>query len=304
MTYQTTDSDIIDYSIVTLPGTRDLIRGPLPGNFEEGGYICAIGAAQTFGRFAERPYLSIVGDALGMETLNLGLAGGGPRHFAKRSGMLAAANRASLVILQVMSGRSVSNSYFKNPGAGSLMPWFSPLGREARHAEIEYTELYQREGKAFVQKLLEETRQNYLSDYDLLISRLQVPVLLFWFSTRGYEYVEHYPSGTANPAGAFLGAFPQLIKTAQVDALKTKVRHFAECITSRGLPQPLRHKVTGEMVDLGIAPRHPGHNNYYPSPEMHEDAAAALLPVVRSILAVIGPMPQPIQKETHSDAAF
>jgi hypothetical protein len=284
MTYQSTDGDIIDYDIVTLPGTRDLIRGPLPKNFDEGGYICAIGAAQTFGRFATKPFLWLLGETLNMETLNLGLAGGGPRHFARRAGMLAAANRASLVILQVMSGRSVSNSYFKNPGAGSLVPWFSPPDRIPRHAELEYSELYLREGKDFVQKLLEETRRNYLADYDLLLSRIKVPVLLFWFSTRDSEYKEVYPLGKINPAGAFLGEFPQLIKTAQLDALKGKVIHFAECVTSRGLPQPLRHRVTGEMVDLGITPKHPAHNNYYPSPEMHEDAAKALLPAVRNIL--------------------
>ncbi len=286
MTYQTSDSEIIDYGIVTLPGTQALIRGPLPKNFGEGGYICAIGAAQTFGRFAEQPFLTRVGAALGRETLNLGLAGGGPKHFASRPGMIAAANRASIVILQVMSGRSVSNSVFENPGAGSLRPWGSPPERKARHAEIEYSELYQREGKDFIQMVLEETRANYLAEYDLLLSRIKVPVLLFWFSTRGPEYNEVYAQGVDRPAGGFLGAFPQLVNAATFSALSGKVQNHASCISGRGLPQPLRHKVTGEPVDLGIAPRYPGHNNYYPSPEMHEDAAAVLIPKVREMLSL------------------
>jgi hypothetical protein len=287
MTYQTSDTDIIDYGIVTLPGTQAQIRGPLPQDFEQGGYLCAIGAAQTFGRFAEQPFLSRVGAAVRRETLNLGLAGGGPKHFASRPGMLAAANRASLVILQVMSGRSVSNSVFENPGAGSLRPWNAPPEREARHAEIEYSELYLREGKDFIAKLLEETRANYLAEYDLLLSRIKVPVLLFWFSTREPDYTELYMRNTDRPAGGFLGAFPQLINAATYNALTAKVKNVASCISGRGLPQPLRHRVTGEMVDLGIAPRYPGHNNYYPSPAMHEDAAAVLVPEVKKMLGML-----------------
>lgn len=287
MTYQTSDSEIIDYGIVTLPGTQAQIRGPLPKSFEEGGYICGIGAAQTFGRFAKTPFLTRVGAALGRETLNLGLAGGGPKHFANRPGMIAAANRASLVILQVMSGRSVSNSVFENPGAGSLRPWGAPPERKARHAEIEYSELYLREGKAFIQNLLEETRSNYLAEYDLLLSKIKVPVLLLWFSTRAPDYIEWYPESTDRPAGGFFGAFPQLVNAVTYNTLASKVQDHASCISARGLPQPLRHKVTGELVDLGIAPRYPGHNNYYPSPEMHEDAAAVLIPKVREMLGSV-----------------
>ena len=145
--------------------------------------------------------------------------------------MLAAANRASLVILQVMSGRSVGNSVFENPGAGSLRPWTAPPERKARHAEIEYSELYLREGKDFIAKLLDETRRNYLAEYDLLLSRIKVPVLLFWFSTRGPDYTELYVQGTDRPAGGFLGS---------VSA--THQRRDLQCVDGQGKKRRLVHQ--------------------------------------------------------------
>lgn len=285
MSYQDIDFEVIDYRLVPLPGTNLLARGPLPLSLAEGGFVCALGAAQTFGRFVERTYLSLLGDRLGVETLNLGMAGAGPKHYSNRRNVLDLVNRASLVIVQVMSGRSVSNSYFENTAAGSLRPRHAPAHEAARHAEIAYTKLFDEKGRAFIKPLIAETRENYLAEYDSLLGLIKVPVILFWFSERGTDYAEFYRQGIGRSAGGFLGKFPQLVNTAVIDRLRAKVDHYAECVTSRGLPQPTRSRFTGEIVDLGVAPRYPGHNNYYPSPEMHEDAAAALLPVVRRVLA-------------------
>ncbi len=285
MSYQAIDHEVIDYGEVPLPGTNIMIRGPLPEQLETGGFVCAIGAAQTFGRFVEKPYLRLLGEQLGVETLNLGMAGAGPKHYSQRPKALQIVNRAALVVVQVMSGRSVSNSYFENTSAGSLKPHGAPPEVQARHAEIAYTELFDEKGEDFIRSLIEETRNNYVAEYLDLLSRIEVPTLLFWFSTRQPEYTELYRQGIERSAGGFLGRFPQLINAAVMDRLRPQADYYAECISARGLPQPTRSRFTGQIVDLGVAPRYPGHNNYYPSPEMHEDAAAALLPVLRMAVA-------------------
>jgi len=284
MSYQDIDFQVIDYNLVALPNAGIRIRGPLPSNLEAGGYICALGAAQTFGRFAERPFLSLVGESIQAETLNLGWAGAGPAQYVSRSKVLEAINRASLAIVQVMSGRSVSNSYFENTGAGSLRPWSAPPGQTPRHAEIEYTELFEREGEAVIRALVAETRERYIDEFATLLGAIKVPKILFWFSERSPDYLEFYRRGGDRSAGGFLGHFPQLVNAQMLEQLKPHADQYVECISARGLPQPTRSRFTGELVDLGVAPRFPGHNNYYPSPEMHLDAAAALVPAVRQLL--------------------
>jgi len=284
LSYQPEDQEIIDYQLTLLPGTEFAVRAPLPSRLDGSKpFICAMGAAQTFGRFAERPFLTLLGERLGVETLNLGAAGAGPGQYMRRPNVLEIANRSSLVILQVMSGRSVSNSYFENVYAGSLRPWSEPK-EEPQHAEAAYSKLYMDKGEDFIRALIAETRDNYLNEYFKLLGAIRAPTILFWFSQRETNYQERYPPGGARAAGAFLGAFPQLVNTEMVARLRPHVNSYVECITSRGLPQLLRSRKTGEIVDLGISPLHPGHNNYYPSPDMHADAAAALEPVVRERL--------------------
>lgn len=286
LSYQVVDQEIIDYQLTRLPGTEFAVRAPLPSRLDGGvPFICALGAAQTFGRFAERPFLKLLGDRLGVETLNLGSAGAGPRHYLQRPKVLEIVNRSRVVVLQVMSGRSVSNSYFENVNAGSLRPRTAPKDEKPRHAEVAYTELFETKGEDFVRSLIAETRRNYVNEYIELIRAIRAPIILFWFSRRTADYTEIYVRGVDRASGGFLGDFPQLVNSAVLERVRAHVKNYVECVTSRGMPQLLRNRTTGEVVDLGIAPRYPGHNNYYPSPEMHEDAAAMLESGVRCLLA-------------------
>jgi hypothetical protein len=277
--YQEIDREVIDYGEVPLPGTIMMVRGPLPKNLGSGGFVCAIGAAQTFGRFAERPFLSLVGERLGVETLNLGSAGAGPGFYAARGNAIEVMNRSAIVIVQVMSGRSVSNSYFENTNAGSLRPWHAPRSDKPQHAITAWGAALVEKGDAFMRDLVAETRRNYIAEMKQLMGWIQPPKLLFWFSQRAPDYKETYGS-----AGGIFGDFPQLINRAVLDELRPCVQFFAGLISSRGMPQPTISRFTGKMVDLGVAPQLPGHNAYYPSPEMHEDAAEALAPVLAQAL--------------------
>ena len=75
------------------------------------------------------------------------------------------------------------------------------------------------------------------------------------------------------------------------DKLREHCEEYVECTTTRGIPQTLISRFTGQAVvvetardrsDLESAPW--SVNSYYPSPEMQEDAAAAVLAAARSII--------------------
>ena len=88
------------------------------------------GAAQTFGRFVERPFPTLLAERLGLPALNLGAGGAGPRHF-DRPEYLDALNRAEAVVLQVLSGRSASCSLFDNSATGRIVG-VTPLSQTPR----------------------------------------------------------------------------------------------------------------------------------------------------------------------------
>ena len=278
MHYQDVDRAIIDYGLVQFPGTNEWIRGPLPGSLLEGGYLAFLGAAQTFGRFATHPFPTLVGDDLRCEVLNLGFAGAGPKEFLRRSRYIEAANRARLVVVQVLSARSIDNSHFANPNADLLVERGTP-GARPRHSEPAYDKLLQTHSRSYVEALVVETRNRYVAEMTTLLSAIRSPKILFWFSRRMPDYEARYDF-----VGNLFGHFPQLVNRPMIDELKNKCELYCECVTERGLPQPLFDRTAGQPVKLDLGPAFPYHNNYYPSPEMHQDARRLLTEAISGYL--------------------
>jgi hypothetical protein len=72
--YQEPDWRVADYAPFCLdekiidPTTKQPlnIRGPKPARLDWGGYFVCLGAAQTFGRFCQRPFPTILAERLAM----------------------------------------------------------------------------------------------------------------------------------------------------------------------------------------------------------------------------------------------
>jgi hypothetical protein len=271
--YQERDYEIIDYELFSLPGTGFQIRGPAPTALERGEYFACVGAAQTFGCFCEKPYPTLLSERLHLAALNLGFAGAGPRFFVGEEALLTHVNQGRFVIVQVMSGRSEDNSLFDSGGREYLT---------RRHdgqkigAEPAYRELLEKEVVERVESIVEETRANWVQSFSALLKAIEVPTILFWYSKRSPDYEQRY-----SDVYALFGEFPHLVNRAMVEQIKPLADAYVECISARGLPQRLVSRFTGEPAsvmdrfDLGRAWQE--FNTYYPSPEMHEDAADALL---------------------------
>jgi hypothetical protein len=159
------------------------------------------------------------------------------------------------------------------------------------------------EDLANAESYVAESRRSWVASSLKLIAQINVPVVLFWFSRRAQDYTVDYPaierqlkSRAAGETTSFfvdglVGDFPQLIDSASVHEVAKACHAFAECVSSRGMNQPLVNRFTGKAI---VDPKLEGgpeyqhfdytKNFYYPSAEMHEDACAALLPAVRTIL--------------------
>jgi hypothetical protein len=304
--YQARDREVIDYRMTELPGTGLLFRGPLPETLAAGGYFAAVGAAQTLGCFCEAPYPALLAQAIGLPALNLGYGGAGPEFFLRQQALLLPwLNRARFVVLQVMSGRSQSNSYYTCDGLE-----FVTLRRDGRRpgAAAAFDELLAGPGglkrlplphrvrrklghltaRPRAQALIEEIRGAWVESNLALLARIEAPVVLFWFSKRAPAYHESYGS-----ARKLFGEFPHLVTPAMLDALRPHVAAYVECVSDRGSPQRLVSRFTGAPVTVSPADDRPdlagkrpwAENHYYPSPEMHEDGAGALRDVCARIAA-------------------
>ena len=277
MSYTQRDQHILDYALFELDGVKPypgggLFRGPKPigPNF-----ISCIGAAQTFGCFVQDPFPMLLSRNIGLEVLNLGHGGAGPTFHNSNQAIMRYINLSKLVIVQVFSGRSQSNSEFKTSFHG--MEGYR-LKDNKQMIAAEFYAHYLRENPSKIESLVQETRTNYVKDMITLLCDIKVPKILFWFSVRKPKYFSEYRL----PLYKFWGAFPQFVNDEMINLIIPYADDYVECISSSGLPQKLYDKdgrQTSVIHSYNIENpevRIETENNYYPSPEMHIEAAKVL----------------------------
>ena len=280
--YQKRDEEVVDYQLYKIEGLPRPLRGPRPETLPKGGYFSCIGAAQTFGRYCEQPYPALVGTQINLPRINFGVAGAGPSFFSRYDIILEQVNAGAFAIVQVMSGRSVSNHLFKSKGIEMLNRRSDGVDLGAK---LLYDELIESGDTLAINKVLHETRRNWVEEYISLLESIRVPTILLWLSVRKPHYCSKFGNGKE-----FLGPYPQLVNQEMVDLIKPFANHYVECVSSRGLPQKLISRDTGKVATVtrrfGNTDR--ASNTYYPSPQMQKEAAKALMPVCKSLMTGAG----------------
>lgn len=293
--YQDRDIEIIDYKMYSFGNTGLYFRGPENHTMTPDNYFVCIGAAQTFGCFCEKPYPLILQDELRLSALNLGYGGAGPSFFLQDE-LIRSVNQAKFAVVQVMSGRSESNSLFDSGGLEYLTKRSdgAKIGASAAYREfMEGYYVWRRApfSKAFarrvvkwyyrpkMRRLVDETRQNWIESYKELLSKIKVPKILLWFSKREPYYKDKY-----GDLSEIFNEFPQLVNLKMIQSIKPLCDDYIECVSKRGSPQPLISRFSGQptTVDPASDRKDLGgkiwkHNLYYPSSEMNEDAAQEII---------------------------
>jgi len=283
--YQNRDTEIVDYQLWKLWTSKAgfTVRGPRPSHLIPGEFCTSLGAAYTFGRFAANPYPQLLGEALGMASLNLGFSGVGPSFYTdeQNSSLIALVNRSKFVTIAIFSGRSQENSRFVTThysqeqyilGDGSVVP-----------ADFAYQQLLDTADKQTIVDLVAETRARYVEEFSKLLSLITVPKILLWFSKRSPDYQESYDS-----LFNLFSSFPHLVNRAMVSELCPLCDAYVEQVSSTGLPQPLMSRTTHQPTvivrnrdyqngKIKLKDSRLTHNRYYASPEMHQAVANSLL---------------------------
>jgi hypothetical protein len=303
--YQARDFDIVDYQPFLVEGCDVPFRGPGldPFTSAPGSFFSCIGAAQTYGCYAQKPYPDLLGDEIGLPALNLATGGVSPGFYLDYPALIDAMNRGRFVVFQCMSARQESNSLFAADG-------YIEFVRDRTTGErVTSTEAWMRvvgHGLDKAEQIVAETRRSWQENAAALIEKLTVPVIFFWFSRRGQDYVIDRPAIEEQAARhaeglneqhfveGLTGDFPQFIDAATVAPIISLCDAYAQCTSSRGMGAVLINRHTGLPLgdlDFGaigaeFAHLHETRNLYYPSEEMHQDASDALLPAVEQVLKV------------------
>jgi hypothetical protein len=270
--YQKEAADIVDYNLFQVPGTDEWFRGPAFAR-TRGQYISFVGAAQTFGTYARYPFPAILSERLPAPSINLGIGGAGPGRFLRDPALIEIVNGGSCAVIQVMSGRSAENSRYEVLDGCSAIR-LRGTSDKFEFAEYVWKELFASLDNDQVNRLVRETQDDWVSKYVDLLEKIRVPKVLVWISRRP---IDAYP--TDHQEG--LKEFPHFVEPWMLDAIRSRCEAFCDATSSRGSPQVLSNRHTGLPTDVIRPEIRFRYQSGYPSPEMHEDIANALFPILR-----------------------
>jgi hypothetical protein len=140
-------------------------------------------------------------------------------------------------------------------------------------------------------RYIAESQNSWIKHYRELLKWVQIPVILFYYSVRPKG---QNPPRDAKDAQALLERFPQLVEGSSIDIIAAQCDRYVECTSVRNHKHALKSRFTGEPVEVDNSVLDPRmqvrwkHNWYCPSPEMHQDAAANLAPVITELRATQG----------------
>lgn len=276
LNYQKSDRNALDYELWYLAGGQVPLRGPRV-KFAGTDYVCFLGAAQTFGRFVADPFVHQVGRFLDRPCVNLGLAGAGPEAFLDRPQFRRTIQNASLVVIQSMSGRSVSAGVFKVGGNNGVLEFLSgPRKGEKKLAQDAYQILRDEYGKDAFDAQVKAAQDMWVSLHCDLIELCSGKIIYLWMSQKEMTSQDDYQKPN-------LGVFPHFVTGDMVDTVRARCDATVDATYTDMRPQPIRNMFTGQLEVVYDQKNYPGRsdrlrsfNNYYATPEMHDHAARLL----------------------------
>ncbi len=281
MKHQSIENVELSYSPCRYGSSRMLFRGPrkrldLP-------YLAFIGGTETYGKFIEKPFPSLVEKAMRQTCVNFGCVNGGIDAFVNDATVMDICAEADLTVVQVMGANYLSNRFYTvHPRRNDRFLRASTV-LQAIYPDVDFSEF------SFTRHMLGALHTKSIERFDTVVNELRVAwmarmrnmlgqignkVILLWFS----EDVMTDDHWSDRPGQ--LQVDPLFITATMIDQLRPLVQDVvvanptvrAVSQGSRGMFFPASQaKAASEM--LGV--------------DCHIEASAALIPKIRNQLYAI-----------------
>ncbi|MEL7181342.1 MAG: DUF6473 family protein [Pseudomonadota bacterium] len=271
----------LSYSPCRYGASRMLFRGPrkrldLP-------YIAFIGGTETYGKFIEKPFPSLVEKAMRQTCVNFGCVNGGIDAFVNDPTVMGICSEADLTVVQVMGANYLSNRFYsvhprRNDRFLRASTVLQAIYQDVDFSEFSFTRhmlgaLHTKSIERF-DTVVNELREAWMARMRNMLGQIGENVILLWFS-EDVMSDEHW----SERAGQ-LQVDPLFITASMIDELRPMVKDVVVANpTERAVSQgsrgmffpPSQAKAASEM--LGV--------------DCHAEAAAALIPTIRNQLYAI-----------------
>jgi hypothetical protein len=275
MAYAYPGAGALDYFPCQYGGSRLTFRGPRRDTGQD--YIAVLGGSETYGRFVPTPYPDLLQEWLGLPVVNLGCPNAGAEVFAQDPGVIATANRARAVIVQVLGAQNLSNRFYavhprRNDRFIGATPALRSLYRGIDFTEFSFTshllQALQRAGRDRFELVARELREVWVERMHGLLATLAVPVILVWIGDQ---------PPPARKTRAELTPQPMLVDAEMIAAIRSRTAGYAEVVLS---PVARAEGVAG----MSFAPLEAPALRARAGPAAHREVAAGVARVLEGLL--------------------
>jgi hypothetical protein len=227
MTYEDRGPQAVDCLPCRYGRSKLVFRGPKKAM--KGPYVAVLGGSETYGRFHARPYPDLLGDATGVEVVNLGLPNAGIDVFVGEPVIHDLCAGATATVIQVLGAANMSNRFYavhprRNDRFLRASPMLKALYPDLDFAELNFTRhllaaMAEQSAVKFA-VVREELREAWVARMKALLMRLPGRKVLLWLS-------DHPPrDGGDEPMP--LGRDPLFVDQDMLAALRS---HVADIVT-------------------------------------------------------------------------
>ena len=277
MAFEHPGSGALDYLPCRYGQSKLLVRGPRKRLVDP--YVVFFGSTETYGKFIPDPFPDLIGQKVGGRTVNMGAVNAGVDVYLNDPHLIAAADRARLVVIQVMGAHNLSNRFYHvHPRRNDRFLRASTLMKTV-FQELDFTDF------AFTRHLLsalrdtsaerfnlvvEELKMAWVARMKALLEQIRAETVLLWLARQ--------PPALVPPGGPHaMEGDPLFVDKAMIEILRPLVTRYVEVVpTERALTRGTQGMVFSEL-EAPAAQSMLG-------PAVHREVAAALGPVVTRYL--------------------
>jgi hypothetical protein len=268
----------LSYGLCRYGNSRLLFRGPRKSL--DGRYIAFVGGTETYGKFIERPFPTLVEDLLGERCVNFGCVNASIDAFMNEATVQAACQDATMTVIQIMGAQNMSNRFYTvHPRRNDRFLRASTV-LKAVFPEVDFSDI------CFTRHLLTHLHEIAPERFSIVVTELQQAwvarmraflneigprAVLLWFA-------DHLPSDTPwEEREDPFRAEPLLITRKMIDSLRPMVRGVV-------MAQPSARALAKRTEGMIHTPVQSAAAAELMGPAAHVEAAEALTQTLRAAL--------------------
>lgn len=229
MAFEHPGEGALDYQPCSYGESKLRFRGPKKSL--EAPFAAFFGTTETYGRFIKTPFPDLVGEALGVETVNFGCVNGGVDVYANDNALLEIAAMANVTIVQVMGAHTLSNRFFSvHPRRNDRFVGPSKL-MQSIYQDVDFTEFaftrhmmsaLQAQSKKRFENVTNELRVAWTARMRKLLERIKGPKVLLWMA-------DHRPEDAQGVRTGY-GHDPLYVNRSMLDEISGGVDGYVEVV--------------------------------------------------------------------------